>query len=490
MRTLTIDLLDVGGKPREGDYVLLQAPLLRGSAENAGAVIMTAPLRVDLQAGKGQAKVEPGPLLVQIRSRSLRDAAPFEVTIPNGEGVVTLRSCMERQFRYQPLVETAVSKAADRANEAWQNAIIAEQNAVAKANEAIQKVDTAVHNGAILVREAVKEDADRAERAVATVTAKAETATQNATAAEEHKNEAVTAASNAQGSADSAKNSASIATTSASSAQNSMTAARNAVSATSASESAAHQSAEAAKQYRDQAETHTRQAETAKTDAQASATQAEEWAQKAKLGAPETGWAEDDLAQAVRNKLNRQILLADIQGIPANIQQVSSYTLPNSIVARDSTGRARVYDPINAEDAANKKYVDELRLRRQAVFISEALTRTNADVNLALTRVNGNIDYSGSKIILGAGIYRITVSTQGITETVFGGMGKIQITVESGATLVATSDYYSDSGIVGYIGTATLVVDTRNHPNATATTVINAKKTGFTLLIQVEDLMQ
>ena len=54
MRTLIIDLRDVGGKPHPEDYVLLQAPALRGSVESTGVIIMTAPVRVDLLDGKAE----------------------------------------------------------------------------------------------------------------------------------------------------------------------------------------------------------------------------------------------------------------------------------------------------------------------------------------------------------------------------------------------------------------------------------------------------
>lgn len=145
MRTLIIDLRDVGGKPHPEDYVLLQAPALRGSADFTGAVIMTAPVRVDLTDGKAEAQVESGPLLVQIRTQSVRGSAPFEVVVPEGTGPVSLRTCMERSFQYRPSVESAVAADADRAYAAWQGAITAER----AAEVAAKKAATAAENATV-----------------------------------------------------------------------------------------------------------------------------------------------------------------------------------------------------------------------------------------------------------------------------------------------------------------------------------------------------
>ena len=148
MRTLIIDLRDVGGKPHPEDYVLLQAPALRGSVESTGAVIMTAPVKVDLTDGKAEVQVESGPLLVQIRTQSVRGSAPFEVVVPEGTGPVSLRTCIERSFQYRPAVESAVAADADRAYAAWQGAITAER----AAEVAAKKAATAAENATAAVQ--------------------------------------------------------------------------------------------------------------------------------------------------------------------------------------------------------------------------------------------------------------------------------------------------------------------------------------------------
>nr|DAU09030.1 MAG TPA: hypothetical protein [Caudoviricetes sp.] len=143
MRTLIIDLRDVGGKPHPEDYVLLQAPALRGSVESTGAVIMTAPVHVDLTDGKAEVQVEPGPLLVQIRTQSVRDSGPLEVIVPEGTGPVSLRTCIERSFQYRPAVESAVAADADRAYAALQGAITAERAAAQSAKAAATAAENA-----------------------------------------------------------------------------------------------------------------------------------------------------------------------------------------------------------------------------------------------------------------------------------------------------------------------------------------------------------
>lgn len=143
MRTLIIDLRDVGGKPHPEDYVLLQAPALRGSVESTGAIIMTAPVRVDLLDGKAEVEVEPGLLLVQVRTQSVRDSGPLEVVVPEGTGPVSLRTCIERSFQYRPAVESAVAADADRAYAAWQGAITAERAADRAAKAAAAAAENA-----------------------------------------------------------------------------------------------------------------------------------------------------------------------------------------------------------------------------------------------------------------------------------------------------------------------------------------------------------
>lgn len=143
MRTLIIDLRDVGGKPHPEDYVLLQAPALRGSVESTGAIIMTAPVRVDLTDGKAEVEVEPGLLLVQVRTQSVRDSGPLEVVVPEGTGPVSLRTCIERSFQYRPAVESAVAADADRAYAAWQGAITAERAADRAAKAAAAAAENA-----------------------------------------------------------------------------------------------------------------------------------------------------------------------------------------------------------------------------------------------------------------------------------------------------------------------------------------------------------
>src|SRR5574344_1020460 len=116
MRTLTIDVTDLGGQAKLGDSVVLWKPDSAGSASAAGRIISTAPVTVRLVDGKAAVPdVEPGPMRVHLRCRGLESTAPVTVTVPDGTGTVTLRSLFESQFEYSPPVVSSVQQAADNA---------------------------------------------------------------------------------------------------------------------------------------------------------------------------------------------------------------------------------------------------------------------------------------------------------------------------------------------------------------------------------------
>ena len=83
MRTLTIDVKDVGGTASIGDSVVIRSPAVRAS-ETSGRLVSPTPIVVVLNNGVGEAQVEPGPLLVQFRCRNVSNTAPIEVTVPAG----------------------------------------------------------------------------------------------------------------------------------------------------------------------------------------------------------------------------------------------------------------------------------------------------------------------------------------------------------------------------------------------------------------------
>ena len=163
MVNISIDVTDLGGEARPGDKVVFWRPRVGGSATHAGRVISTAPVDVFLTEGKATVpNVEPGDMRVLLQCRGVESQGPIPVTVPDGTGTVTLRSLIESQFEYSPPVVSAVQQAADNAAASERAAIQAQVRSEAAADRADAKVDDAINNGANLVRDEVKQDADRA----------------------------------------------------------------------------------------------------------------------------------------------------------------------------------------------------------------------------------------------------------------------------------------------------------------------------------------
>ena len=163
MVNISIDVTDLGGEARPGDKVVLWKPAAAGSATHAGRVISTAPVDVFLTNGKATVPdVEPGDMRVLLQCRGVESQGPIPVTVPDGTGTVTLRSLIESQFEYSPPIVSAVQEAADNAAASERAAIQAQIRSEAAADRAETRVDEAINNGAELVRNEVKQDADRA----------------------------------------------------------------------------------------------------------------------------------------------------------------------------------------------------------------------------------------------------------------------------------------------------------------------------------------
>ena len=163
MVNISIDVTDLGGEARPGDKVVLWKPAAAGSATHAGRVISTAPVDVFLTNGKASVPdVEPGDMRVLLQCRGVESQGPIPVTVPDGSGTVTLRSLIEAQFEYSPPIVSAVQEAADNAAASERAAIQAQVRSEAAADRAEDRVDDAINNGAELVRNEVKQDADRA----------------------------------------------------------------------------------------------------------------------------------------------------------------------------------------------------------------------------------------------------------------------------------------------------------------------------------------
>ena len=163
MVNISIDVTDLGGEARPGDKVVFWRPRVGGSATHAGRVISTAPVDVFLTNGKATVPdVEPGSMRVLLQCRGVESQGPIDVTVPDGNGTVTLRSLIESQFEYAPPIVSAVQEAADNAAASERAAIQAQVRSEAAADRAETRVDEAINNGAELVRAEVKQDADRA----------------------------------------------------------------------------------------------------------------------------------------------------------------------------------------------------------------------------------------------------------------------------------------------------------------------------------------
>lgn len=66
MRSLVINITDVGADYHVDDEVLLGTPKVRGSSEDPDRRISTAPRRVPLTRGRATVEVEPGKVLARM----------------------------------------------------------------------------------------------------------------------------------------------------------------------------------------------------------------------------------------------------------------------------------------------------------------------------------------------------------------------------------------------------------------------------------------
>ena len=163
MVNVSIDVTDLGGEARPGDKVVFWRPRMGGSATHAGRVISTAPVTVFLTDGKATVSdVEPGEMTILLQCRGVESQGPVTVGVPDGGHTVTLRALLESQFEYAPPIVSAVQEAAANASASEEAAIRAQVRSEAAADRADAKVDDAINNGANLVRNEVKQDADRA----------------------------------------------------------------------------------------------------------------------------------------------------------------------------------------------------------------------------------------------------------------------------------------------------------------------------------------
>ena len=223
MVNISIDVTDLGGEARPGDKVVFWRPRMGGSATHAGRVISTAPVTVFLADGKATVSdVEPGEMTVLLQCRGVESQGPVTVGVPDGTGTVTLRSLIESQFEYAPPIVSAVQEAADNAAASERAAIQAQVRSEAAADRADAKVDDAINNGANLIRNEVKQDADRAVSARQAATQSESNAAASEDAAAQSESNAATSETNAKQSETNAGDFAAVATTAATEAVDAM----------------------------------------------------------------------------------------------------------------------------------------------------------------------------------------------------------------------------------------------------------------------------
>ena len=223
MVNISIDVTDLGGEARPGDKVVFWRPRMGGSATHAGRVISTAPVTVFLTDGKAKVSdVEPGEMTVLLQCRGVESQGPVTVGVPDGNGTVTLRALLESQFEYAPPIVSAVQEAASNASASEEAAIQAQMRSEAAADRAEDRVDEAINNGAALVRNEVKQDADRAVSARQAATQSESNAAASEGAAASSASNAAASETNAKQSETNAGDYAAVATTAATEAVDAM----------------------------------------------------------------------------------------------------------------------------------------------------------------------------------------------------------------------------------------------------------------------------
>ena len=292
MVNISIDVTDLGGEARPGDKVVFWRPRMGGSATHAGRVISTAPVTVFLTDGKATVSdVEPGEMTVLLQCRGVESQGPVTVGVPDGDHTVTLRALLESQFEYAPPIVSAVQEAASNASASEEAAIQAQIRSEAAADRADAKVDDAINNGANLIRNEVKQDADRAVSARQSATQSESNAAASEGAAATSESNAKTSETNAKQSETNAGDYAAVATTAATEAVDAMESASDAVTAIgdSVSEAAGH--ADRASQSESGAAAYAQNASDA-AERVGTAEQVGTWAQQAQDAADRIGTAE------------------------------------------------------------------------------------------------------------------------------------------------------------------------------------------------------
>ena len=422
MTVLIGDVKDIGWKPTDGTITIFSTATRRA---NATTGIVTRERReVPLVAGRFRTgALDPGRTTVELVAPGVFESWTFDLPT---DGTVSLADMIENSEEYRPssAVVNAAQAAAAQAELSAQRASGFESGAERARDEAVAaqaSVQRVVDGSLALVRgeftdltdraesaavraeqardaaavsadgaagsaASAKGDADRAEAAAgkAATTAADQTRAELAgfaQAAAQSEQNAAGSASAAQGFAERAGASQSAVATVAGRVESDRVRAESAAQGARSAESAAAGSAESAASSADAASGARLGAE----EARDAALQA---AESAQVGAPETGWPRETLAQAVRESLTRadnalttvpratgQVaggvqLAGDLAGtwdaptVPGlagklDKQPVSASVTSGSLVQRTEGGQVKAATPQDDDDAATKAYVDD-----------------------------------------------------------------------------------------------------------------------------------
>ncbi|MDI9903817.1 hypothetical protein QM716_28530 [Rhodococcus sp. IEGM 1409] len=209
MVALKINLADIGGRPvSHTRAVFLSAPAHRPSTTVDGRVVTTTPYPVNVVNGLATVTVEPGELVVEIRS-GLADSTPKRVTVPGGVEEVTLQDLLESAYVYDPPVVSLVKQYLDGAKAARDTAVAAAESVGHIADDVAQIAEDRA--AAELARNEARDSAEDASESRGLAAVAAVSAGDSSTLAGQHETAAAGHASNALSSATAADQSESAA---------------------------------------------------------------------------------------------------------------------------------------------------------------------------------------------------------------------------------------------------------------------------------------
>ena len=471
MVNISIDVTDLGGEARPGDKVVLWKPAAAGSSSHAGRVISTAPVDVFLTSGKASVPdVEPGEMRVLLQCRGVESQGPIDVVVPDGTGTVTLRSLIESQFEYAPPIVSAVQEAAANASASEEAAIRAQVRSEAAADRADAKVDDAINNGANLVRNEVKQDADRAVSARQAAMQSESKAAASENAAASSASNAATSETNAKQSETNAGDFAAVATTAATEAVDAMESANDAATSigNSVTEAAGH--ADRAEQHESGAAAYAQNASDS-ADRVGTAEQVGTWAQQAqdaadRIGTAETveGWANSarDSASAAgqsetKAKEYRDAALGaasstanelrgDLINIVGDASSHATDASRSAARAKTSETNAATYEANSLSAAERAEFAAEETIQQVE---GDFATRNYADSKAWVRR--SLLDGEDLNVLTEAGLYLITTSgtMQSLNNRPLGaGSPGFLAVINSGGTIIQELAHYSDNGPV------------------------------------------